>query len=54
MYCGLFPSPGRTTGVAHTFNAGSGWEGIPVYVHSAGSTVGVSVTQTGELDIVKC
>ena len=38
--CVVFPSPGRTTGVAHPFNAGSGWEDIAVYVHSDGSMVG--------------
>ena len=50
----VFPCPGRTTGVAHPFNTGSGWEGIAVSVHSAGSVVRVSFTQTGELDIVTC
>ena len=37
----FFPSPGRT-GVAHPFNTGSGWEGMAVSAHSAGSMVGVS------------
>ena len=26
LCCGFFPSPGRTTGVGHPFNTGSGWE----------------------------
>ena len=47
-------SLGRTTGVAHPFNTGSGCEDIAVSVYSDGSMVGVSFTQTGELDVVTC
>ena len=47
-------SLGRTTGVAHPFNTGSGCEDIAVSVYSDGSMVGVSFRQTGELDVVTC
>ena len=47
--CVVFSSPCRTTGVAHPFNTGSGWEGIAISIHSVGSLVGVYFTQ---LDIM--